>query len=158
MIAEEKIKSELESKFAYLNGAVVVKRARRIFVDVAQDKFFEVFNYAIKQMGFNILVTITGMDTGSAFDVIYHLALNNGIMLNVRNHLSRENPSIETVAKYFLSADSYERELVDLLGIKVLGLPPGNRYPLPDNWPEGEYPLRKDWKDKENVEAGGENV
>jgi Ni,Fe-hydrogenase III component G len=28
----------------------------------------------------------------------------------------------------------------------VTGLPEGSRYPLPDNWPEGQYPLRKDWK------------
>jgi Ni,Fe-hydrogenase III component G len=35
---------------------------------------------------------------------------------------------------------------VDLLGIKVNGLASGHRYPLPDNWPKGEYPLRKDWK------------
>ena len=46
----------------------------------------------------------------------------------------------------FPAAHIYERELVDLLGAKVEGLPPGNRYPLPDDWPEVQYPLRKDWK------------
>ena len=29
--------------------------------------------------------------------------------------------------------------------MQVQGLPPGNRYPLPDDWPQGQYPLRKDW-------------
>ena len=32
-----------------------------------------------------------------------------------------------------------------MFGIKVEGLPEGERYPLPDGWPEGQYPLRKDW-------------
>jgi len=33
-----------------------------------------------------------------------------------------------------------------MLGVQIEGLPPGKRYPLPDNWPAGQYPLRKDWK------------
>jgi membrane-bound hydrogenase subunit beta len=35
---------------------------------------------------------------------------------------------------------------MDLLGIQVEGIPPGRHYPLPEGWPEGQYPLRKDWK------------
>ena len=46
----------------------------------------------------------------------------------------------------FSNAEYYEKELVDLLGFRVEGLPPGPRYPLPDDWPEGQYPLRKEWK------------
>jgi membrane-bound hydrogenase subunit beta len=33
-----------------------------------------------------------------------------------------------------------------LLGAQVEGLPQSSRYPLPDNWPKGQFPLRKDWK------------
>jgi Ni,Fe-hydrogenase III component G len=36
--------------------------------------------------------------------------------------------------------------MMDLFGMQVEGLPPGNRYPLPDDWPPNQYPLRKDWK------------
>jgi membrane-bound hydrogenase subunit beta len=50
------------------------------------------------------------------------------------------------VTGMFPAADCYERELVDLLGFEVQGLPPGNRYPLPDGWPDGQHPLLKDWK------------
>jgi len=53
---------------------------------------------------------------------------------------------IKTITDIFPPADIYERELEDLLGAKVDGLGDGKRYPLPDDWPKGEYPLRKDWK------------
>ena len=46
----------------------------------------------------------------------------------------------------YAGAQVYERELVDLFGAQVEGLPPGNRYPLTDDWPTDEHPLRKDWK------------
>ena len=32
-----------------------------------------------------------------------------------------------------------------ITGINVSGLPDGPSYPLPDCWPEGQYPLRKEW-------------
>jgi Ni,Fe-hydrogenase III component G len=50
------------------------------------------------------------------------------------------------VIPLFVGAEIYERELVDLLGVKVEGLPSGNRYPLMDDWPKDQFPLRKDWK------------
>ena len=145
---EENIKQELEKKFSYLKDKITIQRPRRIFVEALQDNLFEIIDCLVKDMGFLALSAITGMDEGETFGVIYHLNKEGSILLNLRIHIPRNNPKLKTVTGYFLEADAYERELVDLLGIKVDGLPPGNRYPLPDNWPEGEFPLRKDWKEK----------
>ena len=40
-----------------------------------------------------------------------------------------------------------------MFGVKVEGLPAGRHYPLPEDWPQGEYPLRKDWKPKNTEET-----
>jgi NADH:ubiquinone oxidoreductase subunit C len=146
MTEEEKIKQELEQKFGYLKDAVTIKRNRRIFASIPLEKFDEVFAYAVKQMHFDALPAITGMDNGDSFTVLYHLSRQGGIVLNLGVNLNRNNPTIKTVASFFPSADAYERELIDLLGIQVDGLAAGSRYPLPDNWPKNEHPLRKDWK------------
>ena len=130
----------------YLKDSVIIKRKGRIFVDIALEKFEEIFVYAVKQMYFGAFSAITGMDTGNGFSVIYHLNREGKIMLNLKVNLSKEHPEVNTVTAYFPGADIYEREIVDLLGIKVNGLSEGNRYPLPDNWPKNEHPLRKDWK------------
>ena len=145
---EENIKLELEKKFSYLKNQIIIQRPRRIFVEALQDNLFEIIDCLVKDMGFLAISAITGMDEGETFGVIYHLNREGSILLNLRIHIPRNNPKLKTVTGYFLEADAYERELVDLLGIKVEGLPPGNRYPLPDNWPEGEFPLRKDWKEQ----------
>jgi len=146
MTEEKKIKQELEEKFSYLKDAIVIKRYRRVFVNVSLEKFDEVFAYAARQMHFEALSTITGMDNGESFTVMYHLNRQGRIVLNLGINVSKNNPVIKTVTSFFAGADIYERELVDLLGIQVEGLAVGNRYPLPDNWPKNEYPLRKEWK------------
>ena len=146
-MSEDNIKRELEDKFSYLKDTVIIQREGRIFVQVdTLNKFDEVFSYAVKQMRFLALSAITGLDKGDGFEVIYHLNQEGKILLNLSVSLNKENPEVKSVTAYCPSADIYERELVDLLGIKVNGLAPGHRYPLTDDWPKGEYPLRKDWK------------
>ena len=101
------------------------------------------------------LGTITGLGClVSNFEVIYHFYDRAGLVFNLKVFTPRENPIIPSVTSVFPGVFFYERELMDLLGIVVEGTPPGRRYPLPDGWPEGQYPLRKDWKGL--PEEGGE--
>jgi membrane-bound hydrogenase subunit beta len=144
---EETIQKSLTSKFKYLEDKIKVKRARRIFVEVVDlNNFKDVFHYAVKDLDFNVLCMITGLDEGDNLAFIYHLAHFNGIVLDIKTYAPKSNPVIKTVSEYFPGGVLYERELVDMLGAKVEGLKADNRYPLPDEWPEGQYPLRKDWK------------
>jgi membrane-bound hydrogenase subunit beta len=145
MSEEDNIKSQLIEKFGFLGDKITVKRARRIFAEIPLANFPEIFDYAVKQLNFPILATITGLDEGTSLGFIYHLARESGIVLNLHTTAPKDKPVIKTVTEYFPSADAYERELVDLFGAKVEGLPAGNRYPLPDSWPANQFPLRKDW-------------
>jgi len=149
MQTEEKIKLELENKFPFLKDAVMIRRQRRLFADVPQDKVYEVFGYLKEQMQFVVLSAITGLDQLQNFAVIYHLSNDSGIVISLKTNISHEDPRIRSVMSFFPNAEMYERELDDLLGIKVEGLPDGRRYPLPDDWPTDEHPLRKDWRPKD---------
>lgn len=146
MSKEENIQQELVKQFPFLEGKFKIQRERRIFVEVLEVNFLKIFGYAAEQLKFGFLNTITGLDEGANLSFIYHLSGENGIILNIKVSVPKENPVILTVTHYFPAATLYERELVDLLGAKVQGLPEDKRYPLPDDWPIGEYPLRKDWK------------
>jgi Ni,Fe-hydrogenase III component G len=146
MSPEQQIELDLVKAFPALQGKIRIQRARRIFVDVPAERFPEVFDYLFRREGFTILCTITGLDLGKELGVLYHMAQETGIVLTVAIAVPKETPVLQTVSSTFPAADAYEREMVDLLGMQVQGLPPGNRYPLPDDWPAGQYPLRKDWK------------
>ena len=99
---------------------------------------------------------ITGLDLGERLGLIYHLARESGVTLNLETSVPKENPVVRSVIEAFPAAECYERELVDLLGFQVEGLPVGSRYPLPDSWPVGQYPLRKDWDEHSLDTPGGE--
>jgi len=153
MLDGEKIKEELENRFNYLKDAVIIKRESRIFAQIPLEKFEEVFRYLVKQSRFDALSAITGLDSGNGFTVIYHLHREGKILVNLKVDLNKEKPAVNTVTSYFPGADNFERELIDLLGIAVNGLAAGNSYPLPDNWPKGEHPLRKDWKGRPSASS-----
>jgi len=143
---ETTIQQQLGERFDGLKNKVRVQRVRRLFAQVPMADVPAVFDYAVKKLNFGILATITGLDEGPTLGLIYHLAQEGGIVLNLATSVPKDQPVLQTITSYFPAADAYERELVDLLGFQVEGLPQGNRYPLPDDWPAGQYPLRKDWK------------
>ena len=144
MTEEEEIVAELAAKFPMLKNKI--QRRRSIYVETPADKFAEVFAHLFGPMRFTMLTAITGLDSGANLEVMYHLARLSGIVLNLSVAVPKTRPVLYTVTGYFPAADCYERELVDMLGMVIEGLPEGFRYPLPDGWPEGQYPLRKDWK------------
>jgi len=48
---------------------------------------------------------------------------------------------------YFEAANWVEREINELLGISFTGHPDMRKLLLPDDWPEGVYPLRADYEE-----------
>ena len=163
MMDVQALATELSTRFSLPEGAVKVQRATRLWVEVDRAAFPAVFDHVVKGLGFTILCTITGLDLGADLGFIYHLARDGGqnvtgyrdrgVMLNLKTRCPKGEP-IGTVTAAFPCADIYERELIDLFGARVEGLSTGPRYPLPEDWPEGEHPLLKDWKPK-SAEAAG---
>jgi membrane-bound hydrogenase subunit beta len=145
-MTEEEILKRLVGEFPFLQDKIRIQRKRRIFASVDEQNFEKVFVFAMRNLEFTILCTITGLDNGATLGFIYHMARIDGITLNIQIEVPKEDPVIQTMTKYFSCAEIYEREVMDLLGAKVEGLGEGERYPLPDSWPKDEYPLRKDWK------------
>ncbi|MCX5678168.1 MAG: NADH-quinone oxidoreductase subunit C [Candidatus Omnitrophica bacterium] len=154
MTKEENIVQELLKKFPFLKDKAKVQRVRRVVAETPAEGFEEVFVYAKEDLKFSILCTITGLDEGQALGFIYHMARTDGITFSLKFSVPKDKPVIKSVFKYFPNSDIYEREVMDLLGAEVEGLTKGNRYPLPDDWPKDEHPLRKDWKPKGTAASG----
>lgn len=146
MNREEAICQELLKKFNWTEDQVKLQRKRRIFAEVSRDEFNDCFSYLVNKLDFKILCALTGLDEGDSLALMYHLAREDGIVLSVKVRLPKDDPSIASVTAIFPAAMIYEKEAMDLLGLKITGVPDGPRYPLPDDWPADQFPLRKDWK------------
>jgi Ni,Fe-hydrogenase III component G len=124
---------------------VRVQREKRLWVEVEYGKFSGLIDFAVKKLELAHLCTITGLDEGEKLSFIYHLSDRSGNMLNIKTGVLKDKESIRSISPLFPGGAIYEREMVDLFGAKVEGIPEGPHYPLPDDWPEGEHPLRKNW-------------
>jgi NADH-quinone oxidoreductase subunit C len=102
----------------------------------------------LKEQGYNFLSDLTGVDLGvekePRFQVVYHLySLDTHKRLRLKATLPSKNPTIESVTPIWKTANWFEREAYDLLGINFKNHPNLTRILTPDNF-EG-YPLRKDY-------------
>jgi Ni,Fe-hydrogenase III large subunit/Ni,Fe-hydrogenase III component G len=72
--------------------------------------------------------------------------------VSVRADVSENGAEVEAITPFVTGANWSERECQDLLGIKANGHPDPRRLVLPDDWPEGLHPLRKDVPHNANPE------
>lgn len=141
----ERVLDFLEKKLPGVVTNIVSPRERRVFAETTPDQLIYVVQ-ELKNWGLHFMANMIGLDSGDRFEIIYNLYDEAGLLFNLKVFTPRDNPVVPTVTGIFPGVFLYERELMDLLGIEVEGTPPNRRYPLPEDWPAGQYPLRKDWK------------
>ena len=83
----------------------------------------------------------------AAIEVMYHWAFDRlGCVVTIRTRLDRQNPEIGSIAPFCKAAEWIEREMWELLGIRFRNHPDLRHLLLSDDWPEGKYPLRRDYR------------
>lgn len=101
---------------------------------------------ALRADRWGYLAAITGLDQGpdgGGMEALYHLCAGSAV-LTLRVPLPRDGAVVPSVAEPFPLASFFERELGEMFGITVEGTPDASRLFLPEDWPDGVYPLRKD--------------
>ncbi len=114
---------------------------------IPKEKVIEAAGVLKSELGFNSLVDAVGVDRftkKNRFEMIYNLVSiehNERIFLKVR--LDTREPSMESLSQVWESANWYEREAYDMVGIVFENHPDLRRMYMPENF---EYhPLRKDF-------------
>jgi len=141
---EEKVRARLESEFGGDVSEMTIQRRNRVWFEIKAERLPDLARH-MRDAGFDHLATITGFDGGEHLGALYHFT-DTHVIVTARARTPRTTPELPTLTGVFPGAEPYERELEDLFGIKITGLKPGRRYPLPDDFPAGQHPLRKDWK------------
>lgn len=99
----------------------------------------------VKRLGY--LTAIVGIDLGveaNEIEVLY-LFGPEGAVITLRVRVPRQKAVVPSLCEIIPSAEVFERELREMLGIEVTGLHTPEHLYLPDDWPAGVHPLRKDF-------------
>ncbi len=99
----------------------------------------------VKRLGY--LSAIVGMDLGpekNELEVLYYFCPESAV-ITLRVRIPREGAAVPTVSDVIPSAEVFERELREMFGIEITGLRTPEHLYLPDDWPSGVYPLRRDF-------------
>lgn len=134
---------ETELKVIFPDGEVRQSEARHFWVQVKADGLHDAVRALRSRLGVSHLCTIVGEDLRDHFLLSYPFAAAQVVVV-LQVKVDRERAEVPSLAAVLDGAIVYEREIHDILGIVPVGHPDLRRQVLPEDWPEGVYPLRKD--------------
>lgn len=143
---ENELVAAIVKEFPALDGRVSSPQPMRVVTDwLSREEFFPLITYLHDSLSLTHGHSIIGTDEGESLGFIYALSGCDHVIVQLKLRAPKTDPRIPTMTSMYRSFTLFERELEDLFGAKVEGLPAGRRYPLPDKWPKDQWPLRKEW-------------
>ena len=138
------IAAALQEQFDEYILVLQAKSDRRIYVEIAPQTVVRATKLMLDEFGARFQIA-TGVDTEAGFEVMYHWALDDDdCVVTIRAVLPHEDPEVDSIAPICPAAEWIEREMWELLGIRFVGHPDMRHLLLDDDWPQDNYPLRRD--------------
>ena len=133
----EKISKEIEIKDAYIEHTHLV-----LIID--KNSIVETMNFLKNELAYDMLIELSAIDYLAArdgYEIFYEmLSISKHKRLRVKCFLQKDE-AIESVTSVFKSANWSEREMYDMLGVKVANHFNLKRIIMPDDW--YDHPLKK---------------
>lgn len=140
--ALKKIEERFGSRILKINR----RSDKRAYIDIYPKDVVDIVRYIFKDMAFRFNIA-SAVDDFDGLEILYHFAYDPAaIVISVRAMLKDKNdPHIDTITGVTRSAWWIEREIHELFGIEFDGNDDLRPLLLPDDWPSGVYPLRKNF-------------
>jgi Ni,Fe-hydrogenase III component G len=151
----EDFESRLKAIFS--ESQVSIGTNGRFWVTLNRNELLSAVGLLRDRLSISQLAVIVGEDMRDCFLCNYVFTGPKVLVLQVRID-DHDKPSIPSLSQLVPGAMVYERELKDLFGIMPVGHPDLRRQAVPEDWPQGVYPLRKDFvfnkEEKTTAEEG----
>lgn len=138
----EKVANGLQSRVLKKNLYV-----GELTITVDRHELFSVLKNLKEEFGFDYLVDIVSIDhyrDAQRFEVSYNIFnLTEKKRIRVKTFVEEDKPEVESVVSLWASADWYEREVFDMMGIIFTNHPDLRRIYMPEDFEY--YPLRKEF-------------
>lgn len=145
---KEEILKEIRKRFKDDIIDIFDKSQKRVYIEIKPESLVRVATYIFKDLAarFN---TASGIDARYHMEILYHFTIEDiNLLISLRVKLDKSKElEIDSLAPVFEGANWIEREIYEMLGIRFRGHPDLKKLLLSDDWPEGVYPLRHDYKE-----------
>ena len=141
----EEIEKAIKEKF----GDKILKWFKhdnyRIYADIDTCDMIDFCRFLFEELQARFIVA-SGVDTPrGVVEILYHFDFYQmPQVFSLRVSLKKPDLEIESLAPFIKGAEWIEREIAELLGVKFKNHPNMIHLILPEDWPEGKYPLRRD--------------
>lgn len=146
-MAARKILNQLKEKFGAAIPRADLPENGRLYVFVEPAALKEVCRFVFRDLDARYIISIGADDraVSGKYLVAHNFAFDrDGLLCSVLTHVGGDQPRVDSISDVVPPANWAEREFRDLVGIEPVGHKYPKRLVLPDGWPEGVHPLRKD--------------
>ena len=146
-----RIKERFESEIMVKEIPCGVKKIKRtnIFVEIKREDFRRFVEFLFEIQDSPHFSIISTSDLGEHMELLYHFTVDYGKQneektISLRIKLPKDDLRIETITDLIPGAMISEREIHEMVGVEFIGLKDTRHFFLPENWPKGKYPWRRD--------------
>jgi Ni,Fe-hydrogenase III component G len=147
MIARERL-NQFRDKFGDAIERADLTGENRLFIFVRPSALKSICQHVFSELGARYVISIGADDRpySGTFLIAHDFAFDRiDLLCSILAHVPPENPNVDSISGVVPAANWAEREIMDMVGIKMQGHPYPKRLVVPDGWPDGVYPLRKDF-------------
>jgi Ni,Fe-hydrogenase III large subunit/Ni,Fe-hydrogenase III component G len=126
-----------------------------LYIGACLEKIAEICSFVNEELSLP-LVNLFANDEralSGCFEIYYVFACRfEGQLLILKTPIDPDKCEFPSICQTVHAAALYEREIQDMFGLKPINHPEPKRLVFHGNWPEGNYPLRKDFDRKHRPE------
>lgn len=138
-----------------------IDHANELYLEVNPGKIVEICTYINTEWGYP-LVSMFANDERSFSEkyAVYYVFADRvkGLLLIIKTMIDQDKMVLQSISEKIPAATLYEREIKDLFGLVPVGHPDARRLVFHSNWPEGEFPLRKDFDLRRKLDFAREKI
>lgn len=141
----EQLKSQIKAHF----GEAILKwrehNVRRIYVDIAPETLLQFGRYLFETLAARFIIASAVDVAQDSLEVLYHFDFQ-GLpqVISLRVTIKKTKPELDSLARVIKGSYWIEQEMHELFGITFRNHPHMKHLLLPDDWPNGNYPLRRE--------------
>jgi len=148
-LSEEEVIKAISENFGELVVESKVLRPKKVSITVKPEGLVSIATFLRDSLGFDHPLGAGAIDypAENKIQMVYYIwSMNRRMLIMLRADTPRDNPRLPTLSSVWDQMNLHEREAWEMFGIVFEGHPRLEHLLLPEDWEEGVYPLRKDYK------------